>query len=116
MICPDFGLARHAIGGVHGGAEHVPVLEHHRPVSGSRREWRPDCPSTLSWGWAEICCCIWAAALSASSAVGKVDITSSPIVLMTVPWCWSVALRMHFDADGDHVSRTKVAHQLVEPG
>ena len=29
--------------------------------------------------------CIFAAALSASFATAKVDITSSPIVLMTVP-------------------------------
>jgi hypothetical protein len=29
-------------------------------------------------------CCIWFAALRASSADGKVDMTSSPMVLMTV--------------------------------
>src|ERR1700689_283521 len=51
-------------------------------------------PSTLSCGCEVICCCIWAAALSAASAVGKVAITSSPMVLITVPWRCSVALRM----------------------
>ena len=51
-------------------------------------------PSTLSWAWLEICCCIWAAAFRALSALGKVDMTSSPMVLITVPWRCSVALRM----------------------
>ena len=41
-----------------------------------------------------ICFCIWAAAFNALSAVGKVDITSSPMVLMTMPSCWSVAARI----------------------
>jgi hypothetical protein len=43
------------------------------------------CSSTLSWGCSTICFCICAAALRASSAVGKVAMTSSPMVLMTVP-------------------------------
>ena len=30
MIWPGFGLAGHAVGGVHGGAENIAVLQHHR--------------------------------------------------------------------------------------
>ncbi len=52
------------------------------------------CSSTLSAGCSTICFCIWEAAFSASSAVGNVAITSSPMVLMTVPLFWSVAVRI----------------------
>ena len=52
------------------------------------------CSSTLSPGCSVICFCIWAAAFSASSAVGKVAMTSSPMVLMTVPPFCSVAPRI----------------------
>ncbi len=39
-------------------------------------------------------CCISPAAFTASFAVGKVDMISSPIVLITVPRLRSVAARM----------------------
>src|ERR1700686_3554772 len=51
-------------------------------------------PSTFSCAGVEICCCICAAAFKAASALGKVAMTSSPMVLMTVPWSCSVALRI----------------------
>jgi len=59
--------------------KHVAVLEHHGP------EWQPmriamGWPSSLSSACALICFCICPAALSASSGVGNVAMTSSPMV------------------------------------
>src|SRR5580658_413024 len=51
-------------------------------------------PSTFNCACVEICCCICAAAFSAASALGNVAMTSSPMVLITVPWRCSVALRI----------------------
>src|SRR5215475_14396008 len=71
-------------------------------------------PSIFSCACVEICCCICAAALSAASALGKVAMTSSPMVLITVPWRCSVALRIT-SMQIDHIARPQVAHGVVEP-
>ncbi len=42
--------------------------------------------------------------------------TSSPMVLMTVPWFWSVAARIHVNADAHHVPGSQIAQQLIELG
>ena len=74
------------------------------------------CSSTFSPGCSVICFCIWAAAFSASSAVAKVAMTSSPMVLMTVPPFWSVAARITSMQMPDHIARAQVAKQLIELG
>ena len=71
-------------------------------------------PSTLSSAWRGICCCIWPAALSASSAVGNVAMTSSPMVLMTVPLCCSVARAHDVDADRRSSPRARWSPRSVE--
>ncbi len=70
-----------------------------RASSTTGPKWQPmrmaTCwPSILSSACAAICFCIWPAASSASSGFGNVAMTSSPIVLITVPLCCSVAVRM----------------------
>ena len=70
-----------------------------RASSTTGPKWQPmriatRVPPVCRAGCSVIARCISLAASIASSAVGKVAMTSSPIVLMTVPPCDSVAARM----------------------
>ena len=112
---PGLRLAGHAIGGVHG---------RRRKRRGSRRttgpKWQPmrmatAGPRPSAPDGRVMLCCILAAAFSASLAVGNVDMTSSPIVLMTVPWCCSVACPHDLDAGLRPFPCAQVPMHLVEP-
>ena len=113
---PGLGLARHAIGGVHRGAEDVLVLEHDRSemaadadrdVLALDRECRVRrrCPAASRPRHSP-----------RRSPVGKIARISSPIVLMTVPRLRSVELAHQVHAGDDHVPREVVAQELIQPG
>ena len=109
------GLAGHAIGGVHGGAEHIAALQHHRPevaADAHRNRLAVHLQRRVGGDLRWIC----AAALRASSAVGKVAMTSSPMVLMTVPLVLLGGGPHQVDAQGNDLAGALVAQHLVDAG
>src|SRR5688572_10254921 len=87
------GLAGHAVGGVHLRAEDVLVFEDDWAEVATDPD-RDVLPWTVSAGCPPMSCCISAAALTASLAVGKIARISSPMVLITVPRLRSVEPRI----------------------
>ena len=111
---PGLGLARHAIGGVHRGAEDVLVLEHDRAEVTADAD-RDVLPLHREFGAARRCPAASRPPHSPRrSPVGKIARISSPMVLMTVPRLRSVDSRMSSTHEQDHVARTRVAEQLVQ--
>ena len=109
------GLARHAVRGVHRGAEHVAVLEHHRPEMAADAD-RHRLAIYLELGMLGDLLLHLRGGIQGvvRGGEGRHDLIAHGLDDGAVIFFGGAA--HDFDADGDHVARAQVAHQLVQTG